>query len=411
VRLALPTGRARTLVVAMFCGCIGTGSYGAGAVVFFTRSVGLSAGQVGLGLSLAAFVALMVNVPFGHAVDVFGPKRTTILVTLAEGTCFALTTTVHSFAGFLPVIVALGTALQAGIVARAALIAVLFDDADRVRISALLRSVNNVAFLIGTLLAGVALSLDTRAAYVGLMAFSAAFSVLSAIGFLPIAPGRRRRREEAARPSVLSAVRDLPYLGVALVAAFLEMGDLVLGIGVPLWIVTQTDLSKGVAAWLIGFNTVLVVLFQVRAARGATTVEGARTLQRRTGVLLAGAALAVALSGSVPGYWALPVLTVGVALLTGGELFSSAATWLLRYELADPGSQGRYAGAFGLAESSRDIVVPVTLTLLIGQLDQLGWVILAGVVIAISCAAGPAARLCERTRPGRHIHLAEGVAS
>ncbi len=409
----LPPGDTRTLMVAMFCGAIGRGSYGASSIVFFTRSVGLSASDIGLGLSLAALVGLLASIAFGHVVDVFGAKRTTIIAGLVEAGCFCLAMLVHSFAVFIPVIVALGTTIQAGSVASAALVAALFDDAERVRILALLRSANNVAYTIGTLAAGVALSVDTRPAYIGLIAFCAGCSAVSALAIVPVKARRSGGLELGGPRSALLAVRDLPYLGVALVATLLDLWDLALGIAVPLWVITQTTLPKGVAAWLIGLNTVLVVVLQVRVARNATSISAARALQRRTGVLLAMASLAFALSGSTPGYWALPVLAGAVVLLTGGELCAASAAWLLRYRLADPRAQGRYAGAFQLAQSGRDIVAPIMLTTLIADLHALGWVLLAGLALAVGWVAGPATRLAERTRPAvveAHGQLGESQA-
>jgi nitrate/nitrite transporter NarK len=53
------------------------------SAIFFTESVGLSAAKVGLGLTIAAAVALLVGVPAGRLADRVGPR--TVAVTLLVG--------------------------------------------------------------------------------------------------------------------------------------------------------------------------------------------------------------------------------------------------------------------------------------------------------------------------------------
>ena len=61
-----------------FADALGTGTYLAGAVVFFTKALGLTAAQVGLGLSLGAVVGIATTFPIGALADRFGPRRVMI---------------------------------------------------------------------------------------------------------------------------------------------------------------------------------------------------------------------------------------------------------------------------------------------------------------------------------------------
>ena len=54
---------------------IGEGTFLTGSAVFFTQIVGLSAGQVGLGLTVAGVVSFFLAVPLGKLADRIGPKR------------------------------------------------------------------------------------------------------------------------------------------------------------------------------------------------------------------------------------------------------------------------------------------------------------------------------------------------
>ena len=53
----------------------GEGAFLTGSAVFFTAVVGLSAQQVGLGLSIAAAVQFACSVPLGRLADRIGAKR------------------------------------------------------------------------------------------------------------------------------------------------------------------------------------------------------------------------------------------------------------------------------------------------------------------------------------------------
>ncbi|MFD0788063.1 MFS transporter, partial [Micromonospora azadirachtae] len=54
-----PAGLTRALAVQAMVYAVGSGLFHAGSAVFFTRALGLSAAQVGLGLSIAAGVSLL----------------------------------------------------------------------------------------------------------------------------------------------------------------------------------------------------------------------------------------------------------------------------------------------------------------------------------------------------------------
>ena len=54
---------------------IGEGTFITGSAVFFTQIVGLSAGQVGIGITVAGLAAFVCSVPLGKLADRIGPKR------------------------------------------------------------------------------------------------------------------------------------------------------------------------------------------------------------------------------------------------------------------------------------------------------------------------------------------------
>ncbi len=62
----------------------GDGVFLTGSAVFFTQIVGLSAAQVGLGLTIAGVATFALAVPLGKLSDTYGAKRVWALASLLE---------------------------------------------------------------------------------------------------------------------------------------------------------------------------------------------------------------------------------------------------------------------------------------------------------------------------------------
>ncbi|WP_286158611.1 MFS transporter [Streptomyces sp. TLI_053] len=283
-------------------------------------------------------------------------------------------------------------------VGRQAILSALIGPEQRVTVSAYSRAVFNGGFSLGVLAAGLAVAADTRAAYTALMLGNAGTALLVCVLYLrlPRIPGTRERKDA---PSGLTALRDLPYLAMAQVSGIVMLGDILLTVGLPLWVVSHTHAPRPAASWLIGVNTLLVMVFQVRAARGADTLAGATRLHRWAFLGLAASCALASATDRLPTWLAVAVLACSVALLTLGELWGNSARWTLRYDLADPGAQGQYGGAFQLGTALPRVLGPLMVTALTDRLAWLGW-LLVGAVFLLGYLLFPATmRWTERTRP------------
>ena len=185
---------------------------------------------------------------------------------------------------------------------------------------------------------------------------------------------------------------------VAQTSGLTRLGGTVLTIGLPIWVVTHTEAPRPVAAWLIGVNTVLVVLLQVRASRGASTVAGATRLQCWSFGALALTCLAAGLSGMVSRWPAVALLVFAALLVTLGELWGESARWWLRYEMAAPTAQGEYGGVFQLGTAVPAIAGPALVTALPDRLELAGWLGVAAVFLVGWVLTRPAVRWAERSR-------------
>ncbi|MGW6599944.1 MFS transporter [Streptomyces sp. NPDC055036] len=390
-------GPGRLLVLCTAVASLGNGLYMAGGAVYFVRVVGLSPGQVGIGLSTAGVMALVLGVPVGFLADRFGPRGTTAVLALCKAAMLISAAFVHSFPAYVLMAALLGTAEQTGHVARGALVSGVMGKEGRVKLSAYMRSVFNGGFALASLAAGFVIAVDSPDVYLALFwGNAAAMVVVSGLYMrLPRVPRQSRKPRRKGGPS---AVRDMPYILVAQVSGLARIGPTVLALGIPLWLVTHTDAPRAMAAWLMLINTLMVVFLQVYVARDADTVSGASRLQRWAFLVLAVACAAAALSGGIPGWAAAAVLAVATVLFTLGEIWGEAARWGLRYELAPDNAQGQYGGVFATGDALAVIAGPVLVTTVPDRLGLVGWLLLAALFMVSLALSGPAVRWAVRTR-------------
>lgn len=412
VTALVPAGAlARRLTAASLIASVGFGLYGSGSLLYFTRVAGLSLTQVGLGLSIAGAAGFAMSIPAGWAADRLGPRKVTVAMCCLQAAVLAVMLLSHGPAAFFVLICLLGIAEQAGNVARGALIARVVDKADRVRTMAAVRSTFNVGITLGALLAGIAFAVDTEVAYASLLVGTGVAAVLAAVVYrwVPEAPAAA-----APRTRRLSLFADVPYTVVALFCGVVSISDTALAIGIPLWTVNFTAAPRPLAAWAIAVNTVLVVVLQVWASRGADSpARCGRLLIRALGAMTVACALLAATrhaSAVVAGI----VLIAGVVVLTFGELWMSAAGWGLRYGLAPDDRQGAYGGLFSLGSALRAMLGPAVLTALLQGMQAVGWLVLGGAFAIAAVTAGPLTRHAIVTRPRFGVVLepaSKGVVS
>lgn len=396
-RLLPDPGPGRLLVVCTAVASLGNGLYVTGGAVYFVHVVGLSPGQVGMGMSLAGVLALALGVPAGKLADRFGPRGTTAVFALGKAAALIAAAFVHSFPAYLAMAVTLGLAEQSGHVARGALVSAVMGREGRVRLSAYMRSVFNGGFSLAALAAGLIIAADSKTAFLALFWGNAVAMVLVAGLYMRLPKVAGVPREpRGKRPR--GAVRDVPYLVVAQVSGIVRIGPTALAVGLPLWLVAHTDAPPALAAWFMLVNTLMVVFLQVRLARDADTVRGAARLQLLTAVVLAAACGVTALTGSMPAWAATAVLLAVAVLFTFGEIWGEAARWGLRYELAPSKAQGQYGGVFATGDALALIAGPALVTAVPDRFGGLGWLLIAALFAGVLAASGPAVRWAERTR-------------
>ncbi|MEV8376255.1 MFS transporter [Kribbella sp. NPDC056861] len=393
-----PAGTARNLAFAQLANSVGDGAFIVTSALFFTRVVGLSTAQVGLGLTIAWLVGFLTGVPLGNLADRKGPRGVAILLAIATAVSVGSFLFVRSFPLFLIAAIAYASSQTGLTAARQALLAGLVQPAERTRIRAFLQATVNAGLAVGAALGGLALKFDTAPAYLTVFAIDAA-SFLVAAALIHRVPTVKAVTLRVAGEPRLAVLHDRPYAVLALLNAIMLMFMPLLSLVAPLWIVERTNAPGWVVASLLIINTIGVTLFQVRIARGVTNLRTATRSVRFAGVAMLAACGVFALSaiGMTPAV-AAGVLAVAAALLTFGEMKLASGAWEISFGLAPADKQGQYQGFFGTGPAVARMLGPALLTTLVLGWGPVGWMIVGALFLGTSVVTGPAVRWAARTR-------------
>ncbi|MGC7102084.1 MFS transporter [Amycolatopsis lurida] len=394
--LVPPRGPVRILAIGGLARTTGFGILVSVSVLFFTRSVEITAERVGIGMTIAAACGMLSSVLAGRAADALGARNTAIFLVLVQGVAVCGYALVGGFAGFVVAVSVVISCHSAAEAARGALVAGVVTGEKRVEARAYLHSVTNVGISLGAVAGGFALHFDTRSVYIGLLFACGVLFAGSGLVYLllPQVPPAEKP-ESGPRWEVL---RDKPFAVFALLNALLVMNDGLLTVVLPLWIAQRTNAPVAVYSAILLLNTIMVVLFQVRVSKSSGDVAGGARALRRSGLLLAGCCALFALAAGQPAWLATAILVAGGLVHVLGELVYSAGSWALAYELAPEHAQGQYQGVFTMSIQLGAMLAPMIGTALIMGAGLPGWLVFAGVLLGAGLAAPAAARWAVRTR-------------
>ncbi len=281
--LALPDSRPlRALCAGTLVSSVGTGAWYTTWALFLTRSVGLSPGQVGLGLTAAGLLSVLAAGPCGVLADRLGARNVYVTLLAIQAVAYGGYLLVGSFAAFLACACVAEFARGGSGGPRNALVLALADEDDRLAALGAMRSASHVGWAVGAGIGAVVVGLDTTAAYHAAVALNAPPTRSTpsiALGVPAVARVPRRRSP--------LAVRDAPYVTLAALTGALALCWGMLSSGLPLWIALHTDGPRSLAAIIVVINSLGIALLQTPAARLAPTplprvARGAR-LRRRAG--------------------------------------------------------------------------------------------------------------------------------
>lgn len=397
LRRALPPSPlARRLSAQSILFAVGEGTFITGNAVFFTHIVGLSAAQVGLGLSISGLVIFALAVPLGRAADRVGSKRMWALCALLEALAYLLYPLIHGFAAFVAILVMLATVDAAGSAGRGAYTIGAFTHEERIRSLAFMRSALNIGFTLGALIGGLALATGSDRVIRGVPLLTAAILLVNAVLIARLPDIRLDAPMGEPKRVTSTALRNRGFLGLSICQGVLGTNQTLLNVVVPLWLVQETDAPHTLLAWLFGTNTVLAVLFQVPAARGSHTVPGTLRATRLCAMSFVVACLLIMYTHDTIGWTSIVLIWAAHVAITGAELFGSASSWGMLAELSDPDRRAEYQGAFRLGGQVSNILGPAAFTWLAMTWGMSGWLVIGTLAVVAAVLMHPAVRSAQR---------------
>jgi MFS family permease len=396
-----PKGVARSLCGQSVVWAAGTGVFATGSAVFFLDVVGLRPLEVGLGLSLAGALSLLLSVPLGRAADRLGGQRAWLLGVLGEAGVLLTYPLIHGLWAFLALVPLAALAESLAGSGRTVYQTEVLPPADRVRALAFVRSAMNIGFFAGGGLAAVPLAIGTDWAYRCMVVGSALGFLVNAlvVARLPAVPASVRLERAAAPVSRGAVWRDRPFLAVVALCSLLAGHASLTTEVIPLWLAARTDAPPPVLAVLFGVNTAMCIALQVAASRGASAPAGIARLLRLGGFAVAVACVPLFLAGLSTGWVTVALLVAGSALVTLGELWQSAGYWGVTTELPPAGARGEYVGAARMSFGLQNMLGPASLTFLAVHGGGAGWLVIAALFVVGAVLAGPLVGRAFRAAP------------
>jgi MFS family permease len=389
-------GPMRSYAVATLVTTFGTGLLVGSLPLYFTRIVHLSAARVGLGLTIASIVMLASGVLVGHLADRLGPLQVVKVMLLLDAAAMLSFLFIGNFLSFLivatvHVVAANGISTAEGALMRR----VAGEGAAGYRSS--IHAITNLGLSLGLVPGGIAIQSGTATAYRALIILD----VLSFVGAWAVLR-RLPRYEPLPRPTTTRswiALRDRPYIAFAFLAAALQPQFYVLVLLLPLWVVEETNAPRWCIPLSLVFNTILIILMQVRLGGQVRTLRDGGFAWRRAGMFFLLSCTVLGLAAGLPSWAALILVIVAVVLHTFGEIMHTSGGFAIGMGLPPAHAQGQYDGVGGVIGGSGAAVAPALLLgVVLGR--GLPGMIGLGVFFLLTTMLMPAvARWGERTRP------------
>jgi len=397
--LTPPSRLAGRLSIQSLLFALGDGTFMAGSAVFFTKVVGLTGPQVGLGLTIAGVAAFIAAYPMGKLVDRWGAKRCWAISSAGQAALVCSWPFIDSFGGYVALAVALEVVGSLGGAAHGAYTIDVLPAAERVESRAYMYSALNVGFTLGALAGGVALATESLTVISALPWFTAVVFAVNAVNITRLPPAShdlRSTEERKVKVEGPGPMRNTGWLAASFCDGVLWTNQVILNLVIPLWLVQKTDAPWVVLAFLFGTNTVMCILLPLAAARGIRDLStGLRAIRISTFFFIVSCVITLSTHHTV-GLLTIVLFFAGHVTLTGAELFLSAASWTFEAELMDPRRRGEYQGAAELMGTLGRVWAPALYTFLVMDWSSLGWLVIAAIVSAAAAALHPSVRLARR---------------
>lgn len=381
-RFGLPSLQGHVpLVVALCIDAIGQGTAGPLMLLFLTRVAELPVGTAGTLLSGAALVGLVVPAVVGSVVDRIGARTVVIIAQVLQSVAMIGYLLSREFLPLMIFAVVAAIGLRAFWSAVFGLVAHAGDAGpaeERDRWFALSGMVQGAGFAIGALLAGALLVFEGAAPFLIALALNATGLLVSALLLLRTPNPRPAHDDGPAEKGTV--LKDRPYLGLIAVNTLFAVCSVLLGVGLPLYVVEALDAPRWLTGPLLAMNTVIVATCQGVAV-------GLFRKRRRTRLLMAAGVIwliwgmVMATLSVAPSALVIVGLFLGVLLFATAELIHAPTSMALASEAAPARSRSGYLSYFQYSFAVAMVITPGAFGLLFDLQPRLPWLAVAGAAL------------------------------
>lgn len=400
-RLGFPdVGTHRRFVSALAIDAVGSGIWMPLSMLYFLHQTSLTLVELGLAMTIANTAVIPVVPWLGSFVDRVGPRRVMQLGNAGAAAAFVLYPFAHSLVAVTVLVFAASLTRSAFWGALGPMVTQITERGEREIWFGFLQAMRNAGYGVGGVLAAVALTIGSSAAYQSVVLANAASYVVAFGLMLGVSGGGRpsgEARREGARGGPWVAFGDRAYRVLIAVIFCYALTETTLNVAMPVYFITTLSLPGWVPGAVFVINTVMIGVGQGLVVRRMTGVARRRVLHTAITfstvsfvMLYAADAMSVAVG--------VVVVLAGAVVYTLGELTAGPVVAALSAEAAPPAQRGRYMAATQLAWSMSGAVGPLLYSALLdsGSLSLWGGtVVLCGVwaaLVVLLAARMPLAR-------------------
>jgi MFS family permease len=372
-RLGFPeVGPHRRFVAALALDAIGSGIWMPLSMLYFLHQTSLGLVRLGLAMTIANTLVIPLVAYLGALVDRVGPKRVIQLGNAGAAMAFVLYPFAHSLAAVTVLVFAASLTRTAFWSALGPMVTQITEPGERELWFGFVQAMRNAGFGIGGVLAAVALTIGTDAAYQSVVLGNAVSYVAAFALMVGVAGGGRAAAARADRSSPWVAFGDRAYRVLVAVILCYALTGTTLSIAMPVYFVDGLGLPGWMPGTVYVINTVMIGVGQGLVVRRMTGVVRRRVLQAAVAftavsyLLLWSADLVTVEAGVV-------VVLVGAVVYTLGELTAGPVVAALSAEAAPSAQRGRFMAATQLAWSVASAIGPLLWSFLLARGAWAAW--------------------------------------
>jgi MFS family permease len=401
-RLGFPdVGPHRRFVSALAIDAVGSGVWMPLSLLYFLHQTSLTLVQLGAAMTIANLAVLPVVPVIGSLVDRLGPKVVMQAGNAGAAVAFALYPFAHSMAVVAVLVFAAAATRFAFWGALGPMITQITEPGERELWFGFLQAMRNAGYGVGGVLAAVALTIGSGAAFQSVVVVNATSYVLAFLLMLGVAGGRAvapgEVRAGGANRGWWVAFADRGYRWLIVVIFFYALAETTLNVAMPVYFVDTLDLPGWVPGTVFVINTVMIGVGQGLVVRSMTGTPRRRVLHRAI-VFTAASFVMLYAAGALSVTGGVLVVLVGAFVYTLGEMTAGPVVAALSAEAPPPDQRGRFMAATQLAWGASGAVAPLLFTTLLHRGAEwlwggvLGLCVLWAVTVEVMSARMPLAR-------------------